>query len=186
MVLEKFGNYRIFLLSNSTLSFALGLFMPFWIVFLQDFGGSIQQFGISIGLMVLAQSLTSYFAGKYSDKLGRKIFLIIGGFMLAAVTLAYTLITSMTQLYFLQVVNGITGAMQITMETTFLGDITKKVSRGADIGKYHAVVGVMAALAMMGGGYVVGQAGYKTIFYVTAAIVFVSTLLLLGIKEKRL
>lgn len=184
MALEKFGNYRIFLLSNSALFFALGLFTPFWIVFLQDFGGSIQQFGFSIGLMVLAQSVTSYLAGKYSDKLGRKIFLITGGFMLAAVTLGYTLITSMVQLYFLQVMNGITGAMQATMETTFLGDITKKVSRGADIGKYHAIVGIMAALAMMGGGYIVGQSGYKVIFYVTAAIILISTLLLFLIKEK--
>ncbi len=183
MVLEKLGNYKVFLLSNSALSFALGLFTPFWIIFLQDFGGSIQQFGFSIGLMVLAQSVTSYFAGKYSDKLGRKIFLIIGGFMLAAVTLAYTLITSMAQLYFLQIVNGITGAIQITMETTFLGDITKKISRGANIGKYHAIVGIMAALAMMGSGYIVGQSGYKVIFYVTAAIIFVSTLLLFYIKE---
>src|SRR3989338_6337650 len=107
MPFEKLGNYRVFLLSNSALSFALGLFTPFWIIFLQDFGGSIQQFGFSIGLMVLAQSVTSYLVGKYSDKLGRKIFLIIGGFVLAAVTLAYTLITSMAQLYFLQIVNGI-------------------------------------------------------------------------------
>ncbi|MBI2549962.1 MFS transporter [Candidatus Woesearchaeota archaeon] len=184
MVFEKLGNYKIFLLSNSTLSFALGLFMPFWIIFLQDFGGSIQQFGFSIGLMVLAQSVTSYFAGKYSDKLGRKMFLIFGGFMLALVIFAYTLITSMAHLYLLQVANGITSAMLTTMEVTFLGDITRKVTRGADIGKYHAIVGIMAALAMMGGGYVVGQAGYKLIFYITASIIFVSTFLLFFIKEK--
>ena len=87
------------------------------------------------------------------------------------------------QLYILQVALGITSAMTITMESAFLADITKKVSRGADIGKYHAFVGVISALSIMGGGYVVGQLGYKAIFYFTAAVTAVSTLLLFYIKE---
>ncbi len=80
MVLRKLGNYWIFLISNSMLSFAFGLFTPFWLIFVNDFGGSIEQFGFSIGLMVLAASITSYFVGKHSDKLGRMPFLIIAGF----------------------------------------------------------------------------------------------------------
>jgi len=184
MVFRKLGDYKVFLFSNSILAFALGLFMPFWIIFLQDFGGSIEQFGFAIGLMVFAQSITSYFAGKYSDKLGRKLFLIIGGFILTGVVFSYTLITSLIQLYILQIVNGITNSMQMTMETTFLGDITKKVSRGLDIGKYHAIVGVMAAISMMGGGFIAGQMGFKIIFYITAGIIFVSTILLFYIQEK--
>ena len=183
MMLQKLGNYRLFLLSNSSLAFALGLFMPFWIVFLQDFGGSIEQFGFSIGLMMLAQSITSYFVGRYSDKFGRKVFLIIGGFILSGIVFAYTLITSLVHLYVLQIINGITSSMQATMETAFLGDITKKARRGADIGRYHAIVGIMSAIAMMGGGIVAGQLGFKIIFYATAAIIFVSTLLLFYVKE---
>lgn len=180
---KRLGNYKIFLFSNSILAFALGLFTPFWIIFLQDFGGSVEQFGFAIGLMVFAQSITSYFAGKYSDKLGRKIFLIIGGFILSAVVFGYTLITALIHLYILQIINGITNSMQMTMETTFLGDITKKISRGVNIGKYHAIVGVMAAIAMMGGGFIVGQWGFKIIFYITSLVIFVSTLILFYIKE---
>lgn len=177
-------NYRILLLSNSVMAFAIGLFMPFWIVFLQDFGGSIESFGFAIGLMALSQSITSYFCGRYSDRVGRKIFLIIAGFAITAVIIAYTLITSMIQLYILQVVNGITQAIQMTMETTMLGDVTKKVSRGADIGKYHAVIGILAAIAMMGGGFLVGQLGIKIIFYITAVLFFISTIVLFYIKER--
>ena len=185
MLFKRLGNYKIFLFSNSVLAFALGLFTPFWIIFLQDFGGSIEQFGFAIGLMVLAQSITSYFAGKYSDKLGRKIFLIIGGFILTGVVFSYTLITSLIQLYILQIVNGVTNSMQMTMESAFLGDITKKVSRGIDIGKYHAIVGIMAAIAMMGSGFIAGQMGFKIIFYIASMVIFASTLLLFYIKEKK-
>lgn len=176
-------NYRIFLLSNSVLGFAIGLFTPFWIIFIQDFGGGIEQFGFAIGLMVLAQSVTSYYSGKYSDKLGRKIFLLGGGFSLAIVIFAYTLITNLIELYILQVLNGVTNAMIFTMETTFLGDVTKKLSRGLNVGRYHAVVGVMAAIAMMGGGFLVGGFGFEIVFYIVSAVIFVATLLLLKIKE---
>jgi type IV secretory pathway VirB2 component (pilin) len=73
----------------------------------------------------------------------------------------------------------------MTMEAAFLGDITKKVSRGLDIGKYHAIVGVMAGIAMMGGGFIAGRMGFETIFYIVAGIIFVSTLMLFYIKENR-
>ncbi len=183
MIPPKLGNYKIFLLSNSLLYFSWGLFQPFWIVFVQKIGGSIEQLGFSIGLMVLAQSITSYFVGKRSDLLGRKKFLIFSGFFMSGVIFAYTLITSLFQLYILQVLYGIVGAMQATMEQAFLGDITKKASRGTDIGKYHALVGVMAGIAMMGGGILVESSGFKVIFYIVAVLVFIYTLMLFYIKE---
>jgi len=179
----QFDNYKIFLLSNSTLALALGLFTPFYIVFIQEFGGGIEQFGFSIGLMVLAQSITSYFTGKYSDKFGRKIFLIIGGFALSGVTFGYSLISTLIHLYILQILNGIMNAMQMTMETSFLGDITEKLSRGTDIGKYHAIVGIMTAITMMGGGFIIGELGFKIIFYITSTIIFLSTFILFRIRE---
>ena len=183
MAFSRLGDYRIFLFSNSILALALGLFTPFYIIFLQNFGGSIEQFGFAIGLMILAQSITSYFAGGYSDKVGRKIFLIAGGFILTGVVLAYTLISSLLMLYILQVVNGVTTSLQMTMETVFLGDVTKKAKRGAKIGRYHAIIGIVTAIAMMAGGLVVGQLGFKAIFYIASGIIFVSTLLLLYLKE---
>ncbi|MBU4246496.1 MAG: MFS transporter [Nanoarchaeota archaeon] len=100
--------------------------------------------------------------------------------------IAYTLITSLIQLYVLQILTGITTAMQMTMEAAFLGDVTKKESRGRDIGKYHALVGIMAAVAIMGGGFVVGNLGFKVIFYITASLVFISTAMLFYIEEKRI
>lgn len=167
------------------LAFALGLFMPFWMIFLQDFGSSIEQFGFALGLMMLAQSVTSYFAGKYSDKMGRKLFLISSGFILTGVVYAYTFISSLIQLYFLQVINGITSSIQSTMEPAFLGDVTNHAQRGTDIGKYRAIVGFTAAISMIGGGAVVGQFGLKIIFYLTAGIIFISTLMLFNISEKK-
>ena len=176
-------NYKVFLLSHSAMSFALGLFMPFYIIFIHDFGGSIESFGFAIGLMILAQSLTSYYVGRHSDRFGRKGFLIASGFATTIVIIVYTFITSLTHLYLLQIIIGITQAMQMTMKTSLLGDVTQKVSRGKEIGKYYAITGVMAAIAMMGGGYLVSELGIKIIFYIVAGLFLSSTLILFYIKE---
>lgn len=176
-------NYRILLFSNSLMYFAIGLFMPFWVIFVQDFGKSIESFGFAIGLMALAQSATAYFAGKYSDKFGRKVFLTISGFTMTALAIAYTMITTLIQLYALQVINGAVQAMQMTSETAILGDITKKVSRGRAIGRYQAITGILAALAMMGGGFLVGELGIDVIFYIVAGFFLISTIGLFYLKE---
>lgn len=182
--MRKFSNFSVFLVSNSLLSFAIGFYGPFWIIFIQKFGQSIGQFGFAIGLMGLAQAITSYLGGFYSDKIGRKAFLIMSGFLLTGSIFSYTLISSLSHLYALQIIHGITTSLQMTMENIVLGDLTKKVSRGVKIGQYHAIVGGIASLAMMGSGFLVEEVGFKIIFYVTAFIVFCSTFLLLVFYEE--
>lgn len=180
---KQSSNYRIFLASNSVFAFAIGIFTPFWIIFIQNFGGSIEQFGFAIGLMVLSQSVTAYISGRFSDILGRKLFMLLGMLSLSGIVFLYTLISSLIELYILQILNGIAIATISTMETIFLGDVTKKSTRGSSIGKYNMILGVMAAVAMMGGGYIVGEFGFKIIFYIVSSIILISAMLLFKIRE---
>ncbi len=176
-------NYRILIISQSTLAIAMGIFMPFWIIFIQKFGNGIESFGFAMGLMALAQSIASYFFGKYSDKFGRKIFLIIAGYATILIVLSYTLINSLNQLYILQILDGIISAIDLTVGQAFLADITRKSTRGKDVGKYHAIVGIIASFAVMAGGVLAGRLGLKFLFYVTAIFMFISTTVLFWIKE---
>lgn len=177
------SSYKIFLISNSILAFAIGIFTPFWFIFVNDFGGGIEQFGFAIGIMVLAQSVTSYFSGKISDKIGRKLPLLIAVFSLSATVFGYTIISSVTELYILQVLNGVAGAILLTMESTFLGDLTRKSSRGSNIGKYHFAVGVTSSVAMMGSGFLINEMGFKFAFYMVSLIILMSGILLLRIRD---
>lgn len=180
---HRLQNYRLFLLYSSFVSFALGLFVPFYIVFVQGLG-NIESFGIAMGLMALAGGITSYFVGHHSDKLGRKGFLIFAQFTTVIILVLYTFVTSLPQLYVLQVINGIIQEVEGVMSTTLLADITEKYRRGTDVGKLRAITAIVSAIAMMGGGYVVGKAGINIIFYITAGLIFVGTLFLFNIKER--
>jgi len=176
-------NLRIFTLSNSLMAFAFGLFGPFYFIFINDFGGSIENFGIAVGLVVLSGALVSLLAGKYSDKFGRKPFLIFAGYASAILVFLYTIIGSMWQLYVLQIFNGLIVALFETSEASFLGDITKKESRGADIGKYDAFVGIAEAIAIFAGGFLAGKFGFEIVFYIVAIIFVITTTIMFKLKE---
>lgn len=180
-----FTNYGILLSSSAIISLGMGLWGPYWVVFIQDFGSSVESLGFAVGLMVLAQSLTAYFAGRFSDRFGRKPLIVASSVVSAVLIFGYTLITSILQLYALQILFGIFSAVGSTAESAFWGDITKRKTRGRDIGRRDATLGIVAGLALMGGGKLAGEFGVEVIFYLVAGFFLLSSLVLLLIREPR-
>jgi len=176
-------NFRLFTFSNSLMALAFGLFGPFYYIFINKLGGSIENFGIAVGLLVLSGALVSLVAGKYSDKFGRKPFLIMGGYASAIIVLLYTIISSLWQLYLLQIFSGLIISIFETSESSFLGDITKKEKRGTEIGKYDAFVGIAEALAIFIGAFLAGRFGFEIVFYIVSIIFLISTTILFKLKE---
>jgi MFS family permease len=179
----KLNNLSIFTLVNSIGNFAWGLIGPFYVVYAQQVGGTIENLGIAFGLLILVESFVSYFAGKYSDKIGKKPFLIFIGFSNAITLFLYTLITTVTQLYVIQIFLGAVDGMQKTVSTAFLGDTTKRSKRGLQIGKYNMVINIFSGFSIMVGGLLIGRYGFQIIFYIGSFLMFIATSLLFFIKE---
>ena len=175
-------NLKIFTFSNSLMALAFGLFGPFYLIFINEIGGSIENFGIAVGLVVLSGALVSKIFGKYSDKIGRKPLLIIGGYASAVIVFLYTVIGSLWQLYLLQIFSGLIISIFETSESAYLADITKKEKRGEEIGKYDAYVGIAEALAIFAGGFLAGRYGFEIIFYIVSIIFLVSTTIMFKLK----
>ena len=73
--------------------------------------------------------------------------------------------------------------ISLTSESAFLGDITEKEKRGSEIGKYDAIVGLSEAATIFIGGFLVGQFGFKIVFYIVCLIFIISTTVMLKLKE---
>ena len=177
-------NFNIFTFSNSLMALAVGLFGPFYYIFIHDIGGSIENFGIAAGLLILSGALFSLFAGKFSDKIGRKPFLVIGGFASVIIVFLYTVIGSIWQLYLLQIFSGIITAGFDTAEGAYLGDLTDHSRRGEQVGKYDFIIGASEALAIVAGGFLAGRFGFEVVFYIVAIISLISALVMLNLNEK--
>lgn len=180
----KRKNFNVFTFSNSLMSLAIGLFGPFYYLFISDMGGSIENFGIAAGLLILSGALFSLFVGKFSDKIGRKPFLVIGGFTTSIIVFLYTVIDATWQLYLLQIFSGIIATGFKTAESAYLGDLTDHNRRGEQIGRYNFVIGTFEALAIIAGGFLAGRFGFEIVFYIVAIISLISAFVMLKLKEK--
>jgi MFS family permease len=182
---ERFTNYNIYLASSTLVAFGSGLFGPFWVVFVRQFSGSLELFAFAVGLVSVSSGIAAYFAGRLSDRIGRKTLMIIAGFALAGVVFLYTIVTSFIQLSALQILAGVFGGVAATSGVAFLGDITEQKTRGDAVGKFKAFAGIIAGVAMMIGGGYVGVLDIEGIFFIVAMFYVVSTSLLFLIKEQK-
>lgn len=168
---------------SSIWAIVFGLIGPFYVVYVERLSDGMEKLGISFSIMVLLQSLTAYFAGRFSDRLGRRPFLFLTAYSASTVLFFYTVINETYQLYLLQGMLGITSGIEDTISTSLLGDLTVKEQRGKTIGKFNAIVSFSSAVGLALGGYMAKFYGLKSLFYLAASVVALSTVLLFFIKE---
>ncbi len=176
-------NLKVFTTVSSIWAIVLGFIGPFYVLQVEKLSGGMEKLGLAFSIMVLVQSATTYLAGRFSDKLGRKFFLFLTAYTDAVVLFLYTIINNVYQLYILQAMLGITNGMASTISTSLLGDLTVKAKRGRSIGKFNAIVGLSSAAGLFLGGYLVKLYGLKSLFYLASIVVAFSTILLFFIKE---
>jgi len=178
-------NLLIFTSVSSVWAVIMGLIGPFYVVYVERLSGGMDKLGIAFAIMVLLQAATSYLAGSFSDRLGRKPFLFLIAYIDATVLFLYTVIDQTYQLYLLQGMLGVTNGVAGTIQTSLLGDLTTEGFRGKPIGRFNAIVSLCSAAGLSAGGFFVKIFGLKALFYLASGGVALSTVLLLFIKETR-
>lgn len=163
----------------------MGLIGPFYVVYVAELSDGMEKLGLAFSIMILVQSATTYFAGHYSDKLGRKIFLFITAYMDASILFLYTLINNTIELYILQAMLGITNGIVGTVGTSLLGDLTVRAKRGRMVGKFNAIVSLASAVGLFFSGYLVKAYGIKSLFYLASIVVALSTVFLFFMEEDK-
>ncbi len=177
-------NIILFAAVSSIWAIVMGFIGPFYVLQVEKLSGGMEKLGAAFGIMVLLQSITPYYAGRFSDRLGRKPFLLLAAYTDAAVLFSYTVIHETYQLYILQAILGVTNGINGTIRTSLLGDMTMREKRGATIGKFNAAVSFSSAIGLFLGGYLVKLYGLKSLFYLASACVALSTALLFFMREE--
>lgn len=171
-------------ISQSIVLFGTGIVFPFYVIFIKEIGANFTEFGIAYALFALSSALVHKIIGSYSDKFGRKIFLLLNAWGVAILFLLFPIVTSIIQVYILQIILGVFGAMQKTSEKSIVADFTDAGMRGKQIGNYHGWIALFSALAVVAGGYLIDLFTLEIIFYIGSIVLFLSGLAILKIKEK--
>ncbi|MGU3471765.1 MFS transporter [Paenibacillus sp. D51F] len=175
---------RYVMLSQNVMTLGSGIVFPFYLISIKEIGGDFTQYGIAYGLFTICSAYLNGYFGRSSDRFGRKPFLLLGSWGMAALFLLFPLVTSIWQVYALQVAMGVFGAMQRTCEKALLADLTEEGRRGEQIGRYHMGLSLFSGLAVIAGGFLVDYFTLDLIFYFGSVLLFASGLVLLRVQEK--
>jgi MFS family permease len=174
---------RWLMISQAIALFGSGIVFPFYVIFTKEIGANFTEFGVAYALFSLSAAVTHLVVGRWSDRMGRRPFLVLNSVGTAIVLLLFPMVTTIWQVYALQVVLGLFGAMQRTSEKALVADLTDPADRGWRIGRYHMWVSVFSALAVVAGGFLIDLFTLAVIFYIASPIMLASGLLALRIRE---
>lgn len=166
--------FKRFMLSQGLIMMASSMIFPFYILLLRNVGNSYSQFGWAYGLFALTAALSYPMIGRFSDKVGDKLLLQVYCFSMGFLLLLFPLVNQVWQVYVLQVLMGLLGALQKNTEKTALARKIDTNVAGREIGNYHLWTSVGAAIAIILTGYLVDFITIGSVFYLASIIYIIS------------
>jgi MFS family permease len=138
---------------------------------------------LQVGLVGIAFNATILIFGPIfgalSDLRGRKVFMVIGPLIGAAVVQVYPLTTALPLILIAMVFEGFTGAFETPSAVGFLADVTPDASRsrGRAMALFEIVSAIGTALGYLAGGILwdyMGQNAFRilSVVYIGGAIIF--------------
>lgn len=173
--------------------FAYMLASPFFAVYmLQNLQMSYLYFGIASAISTLAQITTANLIGRITDKYGDKPLAIVGHIGTAFVPLLFLAITKQNLWLIIpvQIFSGMTWAAADITRYNLALSISDPKKRAMQIAEYNLYGSVALVVAPLLGGWLTEHvqwilAGIPLIFVISALLRFLSSLLLLRVKEPR-
>lgn len=175
---------EIFVLSFSNFfsDFGAGMTIALVPLYIMSLNGGIFEFlpvtvraGLAVSAFGIFMALFQPFAGKLSDKTGkRKPFLLAGFFLFAVTSLMYANITSFSQMMVLRVLHGMSVGIFIPATMAMLAQLSTNETRGRTMGMYSTLRGAGFGLGPVAGGVIATYHSFEMAFYVAAILGFTS------------
>ena len=129
-----------------------------------ELGGS-RQLTWLFTLFMLTSTVATALIGSFSDRYGRKPFLLIGLFLLITGTFLCGLSASMQQLIGSRGIQGFGVGILISMAFTVIGDFFEPHERGRWLGLMTSVYGLASLFSPTLGGYLVDHANWRWAYW---------------------
>lgn len=118
-----------------------GIVIPLIPLYGERYGASGTEVGLLVMVYSLMQFLLAPWAGRLSDKIGRRPVLIIALILTSASYLLFAFANSLTMLFVSRILAGIGGA-DITVSQAYIADVTPPEKRARGMGLFGAAFGV--------------------------------------------
>lgn len=158
---------------NMLMVFAIGLFAPFYAIFIQKIGGTIAFAGFSWAIFSIAAGGLTLLFTKWELRVKEQELLLALGYVLRGIVfLSYAFMHDRTQLIVTQLVWGLAFAIGgPAFDATYSAHIDKEKSI-AEWGNWEGVASIATGIAALVGGMLIESFGYQAVFLSMAIISF--------------
>ncbi|WP_405107907.1 MFS transporter [Paenibacillus sp. FSL K6-1217] len=176
----------LLLMMNIFLAFTgIGLVVPIMPTYMNELGIGGSVVGLLVAAFSLTQLLVSPFAGRLSDKMGRKKIIVGGLAVFAFSELLFGLADATWVLFVSRMLGGIGAAMIMPAVMAYVADTTSSEERAKGMGFINAAITTGFIIGPGIGGYL-AELGIRVPFFVAAgAAGLVAVITLLVLPESR-
>jgi len=176
---------KILLLSSVFLNLAAGLFGPLYAIFVQEIGGNLTVAGFAYSIYAITTGVLIFFISKWEDRFQHEGKLIALGRFLAVIGfVGYLFVNKPTDLYILQLVFALSGAITYPAVTSFYSKHLDKGKFASEWGIWGSAVWIVIGIAAIIGGHLANNYGFNLIFMIMAGLSFISFLVSLVLLKK--
>lgn len=171
--------YRLLVLSYVLSTFAEGIILPIYAVFVQNIGGTILDAGGAMGIFLITQGIFTIFIHKLHRKASQRIGFMIFGWVVWVIGISlYLFISSTLTLFITQILTAMGNAIADPIFVEELANHTDKKSAELEWGIFEGSNDLVNGFAAILGGIIVTTFGFRVMIYI---MITTATLSLLSI-----
>ena len=157
----------------------LGIIWPLIPVYAVELGAGGLLVGLIIASFNVSRTLFSPFAGRLSDRFGRKKFIVSGLFLYAVISIFYVLPTNAEALIFIRFFHGLTSVLVVPIAMALAADIAPKQELGLYMGTLNMAVMIGLGIGPAIGGTIRDHFGMNAAFYTMGALALLTCILIM-------
>ncbi len=154
----------------------VGIVVPLLPVYAHAMGAGGFAVGMIFGAFSISRSFLLPFVGGWSDRVGRKPFIVTGLAAYTLVSLAFILFNTVTGLIMVRFFQGIASALILPVAQAYVGDITPPGKEGFLMGLFNLSMFSSLSIGPMVGGLVNDRFGLTTAFVIMGLLSLVAVL----------
>jgi len=167
------------LLAVFTVMLGLGIIAPLLPVYARTLGADGLMLGVIFSVFSLCRTLFTPVSGIFSDRWGRKYFMLGGLALYCLVSLAYIQAETLPVLILVRVFHGLAAALVIPVSNAYVGDLAPRNREGTYTGLFLVSFLLGFALGPALGGILYDRLGIRWCFLTLGILAFLALLLTL-------
>ncbi len=162
---------RILVTVNAALVFVMGMFGPFYAVFVERIGGDLSLTGLSWALFAITAGILMLFFSRWELRVKeQELLLSLGYFLISGAFVSFAFMNNIPQLILTQLLLGLGVAITTPVFDSIYTAHTTKEEAVAQWGGRDGTSAIASGVAALVAGILIQALGYATIFTLMAVI----------------